>query len=500
MLAPLVRNTIRGSAIYFIGAVLVSVTGLITLPIFARVFVPAEYGVLSLAMVIVSIGSAIAGGWLASSVNRFFPYYKRIGKLDTFYSSLLFSMIVSLVVLCVLGTPIYFLVRGLLGSELQGLMPLVALLIAATMAFSIFLANFRIKMQAMRYVAFNIGHVYLGLAIGLPLVIYLHVGVAGIFWGQILAAGALGAIMFTMLFLVGRRVKVHSVSLPAVREFATFGLPLIAAAAGAWILAGSDRYIIGFFWGTADVGLYSMGYNIANISVALVVSSIMLGIGPAVINVWESDHREMTGRLLSQLTRIVILIALPATVGISLLGKQAVELLATPGYFAGSSVIPFVAAGIFILGLCALSSQGLGLAKRTGILARNYLLVAAINIALNFAFVPEFGFIAAAVTTTVSYAILLALNTWSANRYLKWVIIRRSVLNSVIASIVMAGAVLLVMYAFSRPLVICPLGIVTGAVVYFGTLFLLREFSSGEISEVKSLIRESLPWLRGKSR
>ena len=86
MLGELIKTTARESSVYFTAQIIAAATGFITLPIFARIFVPAEYGLITLAMLVVSIGSIVFGNWLTSSVNRFFPYYKRIGKLDTFLS------------------------------------------------------------------------------------------------------------------------------------------------------------------------------------------------------------------------------------------------------------------------------------------------------------------------------------------------------------------------------------------------------------------------------
>lgn len=492
MLGELIKTTARESSVYFTAQIIAAATGFITLPIFARIFVPAEYGLITLAMLVVSIGSIVFGNWLTSSVNRFFPYYKRIGKLDTFYSSLLFCMFIAFIGFYLLGTPLYFMFRGSISAEFRSLIPLVALLVPLTAGFEIFLTNFRIKQQANRYVTFQLSRTFLGLMVGLSLVIWFHFGVAGILWGHIIALFIFGIVMFKLLFLADNQNKLNSISLSTAREFATFGFPAMAATIGTWILTGADRYIIEYFQGTSEVGLYSMGYNIGNMIIGMLVSSLMLGIGPSVINVWESDNRELTGKLLSQLTRLLILITLPATIGISVLAEPIFKLLTTPAYYPGSVVVPFAASGAFIYGLSLLSYTGLGLAKRTDIVMRNYFLAALFNVLLNVVLVPKFGFIAAAVTTTLSYAVLLVLNIKSANKYLKWVVIPRSAFNATVASVVMGAIVFYIIRIFSNALLDCIFGVVIGAVTYLTMILLLNEFSHEEKSEIKKFVKERL--------
>jgi len=263
-----------------------------------------------------------------------------------------------------------------------------------------------------------------------------------------------------------------------------------------WILSGSDRYVIEFFRGTAEVGLYSMGYGIADKSINVLVTSFILAVGPTLFNTWESKNREITAKLLSQLTRYFIIIVLPATIGVSVLSEPICKLLTTSVYYSSFIVLPFVAVGAFLYGLTLLANIVLKIARKTTIMARNYLLAGIGNIILNILLVPKFGFIAAAFTTALSYGILLILNIFSTSQYLKWVVILRSAFNSALGSAAMAGAIFFVLRIFSSPFIDCVLGIGTGVIVYFGMLLLLNEFRYEELLEAKDFIKNTLPWLR----
>lgn len=494
-LTSLLGTAIQQGSIYFIGVVGVGLASFVVIPIYARIFAPAEYGLLSLADLVVNIGSIVVGTWLATSTTRFLPYYQRLHKTDTFYSTILFSMVLSLAAFLLLAVPAYFWSRGFLAIEFQPLIPLIAVLIPVTMVFNICLNSLRVRQEAKWYVTFQLGFTYVALMIGLPLVVFLDLGVSGILWGRVSILLVLGAIMFRRLFLTGSNVRRSAISLPAVKEFALFGFPGATAIIGTWILSSADRFVVNSFRGTAEVGLYSMGYAIGSV-ITMLTSAFWLAAAPALILTYESDKRALTSGLLSQITRILILIGLPSAVGISVLASPIVRLVTTAPYYSASVAIPFVALGNFIYGLCLMSGTGLQTARKTHITARNMFAAGALNILLNIIFVPKFGFTAAAVTTLITYVVLLFINIKSASKYLKWAVVPRSAINSALASLVMGGVVFLTTYVSASAIVDCILGVIAGIAVYFGMLLLLKEFNWGDVLQMVGLIKGKLPWAR----
>jgi hypothetical protein len=96
----------------------------------------------------------------------------------------------------------------------------------------------------------------------------------------------------------------------------------------------------------------------------------------------------------------------------------------------------------------------------------------------------------------LSYGALLILNIKSSSKYLKWVVIPRSVTNIGAASLVMGGLVFLVNHFCDSAVVACIVGVVVGITVYTGMLLVLREFSRGEILQVTGFVKSKWPWGR----
>jgi O-antigen/teichoic acid export membrane protein len=490
MLAVMVRDTIHQGSVYLIAQIVVAVTNVATGIILARIFATAEYGLLSIATLTISIVGTLIGSWLANATVRFQPFYKERRKLDIFYSTLVFC-ILPIVVCFSLLIPIYLIFNSYQSDTFEGLLPLIIALIPLNICFDILLANFRVKLQAKGFTTVQCLKTVMSLVVGLLLVLSLGFRVDGILLGQVAVILISVVIVFGKFFSSGAHVGSSGVSSSALKKFAAYGFPLTISSMSAQILTGADRYIINYYWGTSNVGIYSMSWSIASMVMSLMMTPLSLVTGPYITNVWESRNRGLAEKLLAQLTRLALLISLPMVVGISVLAVPLLKLLTTPSYYPGSIVIPLVAGAALFYGLAWLAYLGLGLAERTDIVARNFLIAAGVNVLLNFLLVPMFSFIGSALAYLISCAALLLLSAVSSRKYLKWVVPPKSLRNAIIASTVMGVSVYFSLQFFSNPLWQCIMGMGLGIGIYAILVLLLGEFTRVELSEMKKLVRSS---------
>ncbi len=488
MIEILLKRSVKDIAVYFPGKLLPALAAFITIPIFARLFRPEEYGVLAVIGMFTSAGVIAVSNWLSNSVMRFLPHYRRQGQLNRFYSNLLCASALSLMVCTIVAVPVYFVARATVSENVFRLFPLAGGIIVISTLYAIFQTVLRADQRSKLFVGFDLLQVFGALAIGFTLVIALDFGVEGILLGSLAAMTTASLGMGWWLLWQGIELKIAHISSETLREFSVYGLPLGIAAMGSWILTLSDRYIIEFFRGTYEVGVYSMSYSLASKSINLVVSPLMLAVGPILINTWESEHKDATPQLLGQITRITLLLVVPMVVGLSVLAVPVFRVMTTDAYLPGARALPWVALGTFLYSLNFQAYTGLIVAKKTMIMARNYFIAGLINVLLNIFLVPRFGFVAAAVNTAVSYGMLLALNIFSANRYLPWIFPWRTLWNALFASgamalmIVMAGA-------YVRPsLFFLALTIVAGICIYMIFMIGLQEIRSNEMKALKGMV------------
>ena len=183
----------------------------------------------------------------------------------------------------------------------------------------------------------------------------------------------------------------------------------------------------------------------------------------------------------------MILVGIPAVVGLSLLSWQVMILFSTPDYVQGAVIIPLVAAGGFLLGLQWIAQRGMILANKTVRIMVLYSVAGLSNIIANLLLVPKMGYIAAAWTTFVCYLFLLLLIALGSAPYLTWHVPIRSVMRSLAGCLVMGLAILFIESLHLNSVFVEVLACVAVSVAIYGIVLTL----TGELpaKRLLSLVR-----------
>jgi O-antigen/teichoic acid export membrane protein len=270
------------------------------------------------------------------------------------------------------------------------------------------------------------------------------------------------------------------------REYLTFGLPTVPGNLSSWVVNSSDRYVIGIFLGAAFVGYYSPGYALGSmILMFLAPLSFML---PAVLSkYYDENNMNEVKTVLRYSLKYFLLLAIPATFGLSLLSKPLLTILSTPEIASqGYLITPFVAVSALLFGASVVINHILVLEKKTKITGTIYIIIAILNLGLNLIFIPYIGILGAAITTLLAFALAFILTTYYSFKYFKFDIDFYFVLKSVFASIIMS----LVIIKWN-PLGLLNVLIVIGvcAVVYVAILLLLKGIEKEEFKFFKELFK-----------
>jgi O-antigen/teichoic acid export membrane protein len=494
-----IRELFKDMTKYFPSIIVPAVVGIIALPFFTRLFPPADYGNYIVVTSTVTVVSIIAIQWLASSTPRFFPIYEQNNEIPRFYSTILKSSLLSILFLGVIFFGVLYLVQSYIPSTLYSLMRIGILLFIGTSLMSVFTSLLRARRQATWYSFFTVWRSVGGLGLGVALVIVFRFGVEGLLWGSLLSILAILPLLWKAS-IGNPSLREGSVRSPMTREIAKFGIPTIVINLLTWALSLSDRYILEFFRGSQEVGIYSASYAVSEYSIFLIVTFFQLASSPIAYNIWEKQGLAPSQDFVSKLTRYYLLISLPAAIGLSVLAKPIAGILFAPEYLPGYLVIPLVALGALLAGLAQEFSLGLDYYKRTDLNMFCFLGAVSLNIGLNFAFIPKYGYIAAAATTFASYALLPLLTAIVSRRFFVFNFPFKSLGKIAASSAVMAAAVYPVGNSLSSSTLVNLIAAISiGVVVYVLMLFLLREFQKDEIQELRSIGRKILARFSRKS-
>ena len=274
-----------------------------------------------------------------------------------------------------------------------------------------------------------------------------------------------------------------------LREYLSFGLPTVPGNLSSWVVNSSDRYVIALFLGTAYVGYYSPGYTLGNVvSMFIAPLSFML---PAVLSkYYDDDNLSDVKTVLSYSMKYFLALAIPSVVGLSLLSKPLLTILSTPEIAdQGYLITPFLALGGLLFGLYAIITQILVLEKKTGITGTIWIVAAVLNLGLNIIFVPRIGILGAAATTLVVYSLAFILSVYYSFKYLAFPVDGSFILKCLVAAAIMGVVVVIGGAQMSGGLVGIILLVGISALIYGAGLFILRGFKKEEIRFFRGLLR-----------
>jgi O-antigen/teichoic acid export membrane protein len=472
-----------------------AIIGIVTVPILTRLFDPSEYGDYMLVMVTATFLAGIAGGWLAESVIRFYPCYASGKGEERFHNTVFVFSLVSAVVagLLLLGAAVCL--KGAIPHHMRRFMYLGAGILVLQVFLQVLCSFLRAQRQIGWYTTFTLLYDVLSLTCGVMLVLLVERSVEFMLWSKLLVLILILPVLYKLS--VGRSISVsRGVSAQIAAETASYGFPIVLCFTTFWLLSFSDRYFIQIYRGSQEVGIYSVSYVISERCIMMMMGLFVAAGGPMAMTIWVRDG-EQTGRIfLERLSRHMIMVCLPAVVGLSVLAGPIISLMASSKYLEGSRIIPFIAFGFLFNSIAYCYALVFNFTKKTYVYSMIAATAAISNVVLNLILVPQYGYMAAAITTLVSYFVYLVLTIAVSRRYFIWVFPLSFLAKASLASGVMAVVVRLTMKGFSSLPGVNLLGaIALGMLTYSLALVVVGGFSLKEIAALKLL---SLRLLEGR--
>lgn len=470
---------------YLPAKALPALAAFITVPIYTRLFSPAEFGDYVLAVAAAEFLLVVVIEGFGLGAIRFYSAYQRRSGLSSYFAVVFGSVGLITLAATAASAGILVMIRFLIPSEVYLMLWAALALFVASACFTTLTNVLRGQEKSLWYSVFLSSSSFGGIIFGLLLVLVFGMDIGGLIWGQTL--GLLLTII-PLVWLTTRSVAVRPAHFNRsdFRQIWTFALPFTIANIAFWMLTLSDRYIVELFRGSYEVGLYSIANKISSRTILLLVSLFILVPVPIVCRLWEERGRQATEEALTAFTRMFFLMVIPAVVGLAVVAAPIVRLLADEAYFGGYGAIWLVACASMALGLSELGRLGCLVTNHTGLIARNQCLAAGAGLILNFILVPTLGFMGAALSAAVSFSLLACLQAITSARFLTWRWPFGSLWRVLTSSAAMTVSVLLVQAGLhsktiAGQVVSLLLSIMTGGLIYGLTLWVLGEVSPQQL-------------------
>jgi len=411
----------KGTGIVFIGTIIGMLLGFVSRIIIVRYITQSEYGIFSLALVLLSIFATISTLGLSDGTARQIAFYR--GKDDTpkikgvMLSSLQIALITSVLLALVLFFTSNLISTNVFHSpELARPLKIFAIAIPFFVLITIFTSIFRgfdrvepnVYFQnifrSVIYILFLAGAILLGLSfIG---VIYAYLA------SIMLTCMAFAVYAMKKPPLATKGEKSVNVNPMMGKELLFFSLPLFAVTMLHAITAWTDTLMLGYFKTPDVVGLYNAALPLANL-IPVVLSSMLFLYVPIASQLYSQNLMSEMRRNYAILTKWMFSLTLPIFLIIFLFPETTLNILFGPRYIQAGMALQILAMGMFVNTFLGPNGTTLMTVGKTRFLMWTSLIGSIMNIALNIFLIPPLGIIGAAIASASSLAMINLLNsTW----------------------------------------------------------------------------------------
>ncbi len=482
----------KQALVYGTSGVLLQVVGVVTLPVFARSFTHAEYGLLELALVLFSFSMAVADAGFASAAQRSFFDYTDSDveeRRRVIFTAFTFTMGVATTLAVVLVVGRHGVADAIFrrGGKTE-LVVLVGASVPLVIAANFLRETMRLRFRAWHYVISSVTAAAISAAVAVAAVLALDVGVEAIFFGMIVGNGVAVAYGLTVVHSnIGRHF-----SRPELRKMLVYGMPLVPTAIAIWALALLDRLLLGWLSNLSEVGQYAVANRISGV-LFLLVTGFALAFGPYVLSIYSEDpelEKVVRGKTLTYVTIGLSLGALCLT-----LFAREMLMVAAPSFDEAYKAVGPLSLGVLAVGISSVVMAGISISRRTIYLALLAGIGVVVNVAFNLILIPPFGMLGAAFATAAAYGLLTLMHYRVAQRLYPTPYEPKNVV--IVVALAIAFGTLGVVALGPVPVALAVKGLAVAA--FLVALRLAGVVSDDEIGRIRELIGGTLSLSRARA-
>ena len=282
-------------------------------------------------------------------------------------------------------------------------------------------------------------------------------------------------VLFIDLPFMLKRMKGGTWEKPKTKTYFKYGMPISVSLILTYALSSGDMYIITALLGESAAGEYSASYNFANRSLDILFIWIGMAVTPIAVTALEKEGLEKSREVMRDYGAALLWIAMPAATGIALVAEPAGFVLGESVRSGAVKIMPLIAFAGVLNGMISYYAQrAFMLSGRTQMFVWAMVPPVALNIALNFLWIPQFGLMGAVYATLAAYGLGLVIALAVGRRYYPLPVPIKAFLQISFACLVMAGVVTAVPIPAGTPdfieiLIKAIVGIGAYGILCFGT-------------------------------
>ena len=244
--------------------------------------------------------------------------------------------------------------------------------------------------------------------------VVFHWGLNGYFWANIIGP------LVQSLYLIVRSGLIYDTDLRAdfseeKKAMLDYCKPMIANSVAWWVNNTSDRYVVIFFCGLAENGIYSVASKIPSI---LNIFQSIFSQAWTLSAVKDFDPEDKSGFFANTYRAYNCLMVLLCS-AIIVADKILAHFLYAKDFFVAWKYVPWLTIAIVFGSLSGYIGGFFSAVKNSKIFAQSTVIGAVSNIILNLIMTPFMGALGAAIATAVCYFVVWVIRYWHSKKFIK---------------------------------------------------------------------------------
>ncbi|MGE6791808.1 flippase [Pseudomonas guineae] len=406
----------RDSAIYGGGDFFLKLIAFFTFPLLAAALSTAGFGLLELAMTVVSLGGILVRCGLNNAVQRFYwdqavtPDERPLLVSTGFFATLLLGVACGVVTFFLLPSVFPIMSGGDITLSLLGSFA-IALLLPLTQWAQYLQDVLRLHFAPWRFLGFSFTSRALGAILSVIAVLYWGAGVEGVLSAQALVLFI--AVPFGVWLI--RKDIVFQADVDWSRRLINYGSPFIFTELAYWLFSSIDRWMLASMAGVDDVGLYSVAFRFSSLAF-FVATAFGMAWSPYAVKL-RSDYPQDYRKIYAQVLLILLVVMLSVAGTVALFSGEILGLFLPPEYSGAAIPLAILCFTTVLQASQQVTAIGISLANRTKVFAYLVWVAAVLNIGINWLLIPALGVVGAAWATVLAYVFLSSGFLYFTQRY-----------------------------------------------------------------------------------
>jgi O-antigen/teichoic acid export membrane protein len=493
------RKIAKGAVLVFIGTGIGMLLGFVSRIMVARYVTQSEFGIYSLASVLLNVFATISLLGLATGTTRQVAFYR--GKEDeSKVRGVVLSSINIAAISSIFFSIVLFLTSNLISVKLfhspELTTPLRVFCIA--IPFSVLIETFTSIFRGFERAEPNVYFYQIlrnaSFLLLLLVVILLNLAFMGVIWAFV-ASVVLTFAAFTVYAarkppLVLKKER-HAPISQMAKELLLFSLPLLGVIMFYLSVTWLDTLMLGYFMLPSDVGLYNAAQSLTSLF-PMVLQAATFIYFPLMSQLSAKNQSEDVKRSYTVLTKWIFMATLPIFLIFVLFPEATLNILFGSRYIEAAFALRILSLGFFIQTILGASSATLAAMGHVRFIMWSVLISFIANVALAIMLIPPWGIVGAATATASAFAVtfgLLSARLYSLSKIHPF---SKNFLKPAIASV----ALVLVIYALVKNLVsvipfwLLPVLLILFLGVYALSVLLTRSFGKEDIMMLLTIERK----------